>query len=82
MKHAYSYLELIIVLGILALIFGFFLLWQRGYTRGMREAVEYYQERETLLNRIALNQADSVSEFSGLKKYELTWRGKKIIWLN
>jgi hypothetical protein len=82
MKHAYSYLELVIVLGILALIFGFFLLWQHGYTRGMREAVEYYQERETLLNRIALNQADSVSEFAGLKKYELTWRGKKIIWLN
>jgi hypothetical protein len=82
MKHAYSYLELIITLGILALIFSFFLLWQRGYTRGMREVAEYCQERETMLNRIELNQADKVSDFSGLKKYELTWRGQKIIWLN
>ncbi|GBR74459.1 hypothetical protein NO1_1630 [Candidatus Termititenax aidoneus] len=82
MKRAYSYLELVITLGILALIFGFFLFWQRGYTRGMREAVEYYRERETILNRIELNQADNVSDFSGLKKYELIWRGKKIIWLN
>ena len=82
MKRAYSYLELVIVLGVLALIFSFFLLWQRGYTRGMRETAEYYQERETILNRIELNQADGVSDFSGLKKYELDWRGKKIIWLD
>ena len=82
MKRAYSYLELVIVLGILALIFSFFLLWQRGYAHGLREAAEYYQERETILNRIELNQADRVSDFSGLKKYELDWRGKKIIWLD
>ncbi|MDR1452921.1 MAG: hypothetical protein LBJ25_02980 [Candidatus Margulisbacteria bacterium] len=82
MKHAYSYLELIIVLGILALLFSFFLLWQRGYARGLREATEYYQEKEIILNRSELNQADRVSDFSGLKKYELDWRGQKIIWLN
>ncbi|GBR76195.1 hypothetical protein NO2_0787 [Candidatus Termititenax persephonae] len=80
-KAAYSYLELIIVLGVLGVTFSAFLLWQRGYVRGMRDVAAYYQEREAILNRIELLQADQAADFEGLRRYEINWRQKKIIWL-
>ena len=81
LRRAYSYLELAVVMGILAVIFAAFMLWQRGYVRSMKDIEMYYTEREAILNRIELGQADNVTALEGLKRYEINWRGKKIVWL-
>ena len=79
--NAYSYLELVITMGILAVIFSGLMLWQRGYVRAMKDAETYYAEREAILNRIELKQADKVTDVDGLKRYEINWH-RKIIWLS
>ena len=82
MKSAYSYLELVVTMGILAVMFAAFMLWQRGYVRSMKDIEMYYTEREAVLNRIELRQADKVTDFEGLKRYEINWRRRKVIWLD
>ena len=81
MTRAYSYLELVVTLGVFAVMFTAFMHWQRGYVRGMRDVAEYYKEREAILNRIELRQADRITDFEGLKRYEINWRRRKIIWV-
>jgi type II secretory pathway pseudopilin PulG len=79
MRRGYSYLELIVTLGILAVLGGSFLCWQRGYVRQMRAVLGYYQERQTALNRLAAGDYDRTEIRGGLKHHILNWRGREII---
>lgn len=79
MKRAYSYLELLIVLGVLAVLLAGVLRWQSGYVRQMRDTQDYYQERQAVLHRLEIGDYDRTSSQGNYRQNEIDWRGRKII---
>jgi len=78
-KSAFIYLELVVTMGILAIMFAAFLTWQQGFIRQMRDVQAYYQERQIILNRLARGDYDRTEQRDGYKYNEIFWRGKRLI---
>ena len=78
-KKGFVYLELVVTMGILAIMFAAFLTWQQGFIRQIRSVQIYYQERQSILNRLALGDYDYTEQRDGYKYNEIIWRGKKLV---
>lgn len=79
MKKGFSYLELVAALGLLAILCSSFLVWQKQFVAQTRAAQTYYQERQTVLNRLARGEYDRTEQRDGYKYNEIIWRGKKVV---
>jgi hypothetical protein len=51
MKKAFSYLEILITIGLITICFLIFYGWQQGYTKNIKVINQYYQDRTTLINQ-------------------------------
>ena len=79
MKKAYSYLELLVTLGIVAVLLAAVLRWQSSYVRQMKDVQNYYQERQVILKRLAAGDYDRTFDRNGYRQSEIDWRGQRII---
>jgi type II secretory pathway pseudopilin PulG len=78
-KAAFIYLELVMIMGVLAIMFAAFLAWQQGFVRQMRDVQNYYQERQIIFNRLARGDYDRTEQRDGYKYNEIIWRGKRLV---